>query len=219
MTSARDHARVRLSYDVVAEEYQKRISGELVHKPLDRALLTALVEETGSDMPVADLGCGPGHVTAWLATRGARPVGIDLSPTMVAIARREHPEAEFREGDLLHLPAADAEFAAAIALYSVIHLEPSELRHAFDEMRRVLRPSGLLLVAFHLGTEIRHQTEWWDHDVDIDLHFLATKTVVDALQDGGFTIEAQLERTNYPREAQTRRGYLLARRAADQPTR
>ncbi|MFI9723702.1 hypothetical protein ACIHFE_29270 [Streptomyces sp. NPDC052396] len=44
MTEAMDHDRVRRSYDTVAEEYRERISGELTHKPLDRALLTALIE-------------------------------------------------------------------------------------------------------------------------------------------------------------------------------
>lgn len=212
MSSTGDHGRVRRSYDAVAEEYRERIGGELAYKPLDRALLTALVEQAGRDTPVADLGCGPGHVTAWLADRGVRAVGMDLSPTMVAIARRERAGAEFREGDLLSLPAADAEFGAAVALYSVIHLEPSELRPAFAEMRRVLRPSGRLLIAFHVGAEVRHWAEWWGHEVDVDFHFFEEETVTEALRDAGFAVEARLERTHYPQEAETRRGYVVARR-------
>ncbi len=205
---------MRQSYDTVAEEYRSRIGGELAHKPLDRGLLTALLEQTEPGAPVADLGCGPGHVTAWLAERGAPAVGIDLSPGMVAVARRAYPEAEFREGDLLHLPAADAEFGAAVALYSIIHLAPEELRPAFEEMRRVLRPSGLLLVAFHLGSHVLHHTEWWGHEVDVDFHFLDMAAVSALLRDTGFAVEATLERTHHAEEAETRRGYLLARRAA-----
>ncbi|WP_457032153.1 class I SAM-dependent methyltransferase [Kitasatospora sp. P5_F3] len=213
MTDFPHHTRVRQSYDTVAEEYRSRIGDELAHKPLDRALLTALLEQTEPGTTVADLGCGPGHISGWLAAHGAHPVGIDLSPAMVAIARRDHPEAEFREGDLLHLPAADGEFGAAVALYSVIHLEPAELRPAFTEIRRTLRPGGLLLLAFHLGTEVRHLTEWWGHQVEVDFHFLDLRTVEDLLTTTGFTVEARLERTNYPQEAETRRGYLLARRS------
>ncbi|MDT3397381.1 class I SAM-dependent methyltransferase [Streptomyces sp. B1866] len=211
MSSASDHGRVRRSYDAVAEEYRARIGGELAYKPLDRALLAALVEQAEPGVPVADLGCGPGHVTAWLAERGVRAVGVDLSPAMVALARREHPEAEFREGDLLGLPAADGEFGAAVALYSVIHLKPSELRPAFEEMRRVLRPSGRLLVAFHIGAEARHLAEWWGHEVDVDFRFFDTDTVAEHLAEAGFAVEARLERTHYPQEAETRRGYVLAR--------
>jgi ubiquinone/menaquinone biosynthesis C-methylase UbiE len=202
---------VRRSYDTVAEEYRDRIGGELDHKPLDRALLAALAEQTADGAPVADLGCGPGHVTAWLAARGVPSVGIDLSPGMVALARREHPGAEFREGDLLRLPAADGEFGAVVALYSVVHLTPGELRAAFAEMRRVLRPSGRVLVAFHIGTETRRVTEWWGHEVDVDFHFHDAGTVAGALTDAGFDVEARLERAPYPQENQTQRCYVLAR--------
>ncbi|MFJ4848278.1 class I SAM-dependent methyltransferase [Streptomyces sp. NPDC088733] len=218
MPSAGEHDqdrgdRVRRSYDAVAGEYRTRIGGELAHKPLDRALLGALVEETADGAPVADLGCGPGHVTGWLAARGVRAVGIDLSPRMVGLARADHPAAEFRVGDLRRLPAADGEFGAAVALYSVIHLAPDELRPAFAEMRRVLRPAAPLLVAFHLGDEVRHMARWWDHDVDVDFHFLDAADVRAAMEATGFTVRAALERTHYPHEAASRRAYVLARRA------
>ncbi|MEU6232527.1 class I SAM-dependent methyltransferase [Kitasatospora sp. NPDC047058] len=211
MTHTADHKRVRDSYDLVAQEYRDRIGGELAYKPVDRALLGAVVEAAAGG-PVADLGCGPGHVAGWLTGQGAEVVGIDLSPAMVELARREHPGAEFREGDLLRLPAADGEFAAAVALYSVIHLAPAELAPAFAELRRVLRPSGTVLVSFHIGTEVRRLDEWWGHRVDVDFHFLQPDAVAGLLADAGFTVEARLERAPLPEEAETRRGYLLARR-------
>ncbi|MFJ3790591.1 class I SAM-dependent methyltransferase [Kitasatospora sp. NPDC090091] len=206
-----NHGRAKASYDTVAEDYQERIGGELADKPVDRALLGAVLEEAAGG-PVADLGCGPGHVAAWLAEQGAEVVGIDLSPGMVAVARREHPAVEFREGDLLRLPAADGEFAAAVALYSVIHLEPHELKPAFAEMRRVLRPGGVLLVSFHLGAEVRRLEEWWGHAVDVDFHFLDQDAVAEQLTEAGFAVEARLQRAPRPHEAETHRGYLLARR-------
>jgi len=46
---------------------------------------------------------------------------------MIAAGRRDYPQVEFREGDFLKLPAQDGEFGAAIAFYSIIHLEPAEL--------------------------------------------------------------------------------------------
>ncbi|MFW6724800.1 class I SAM-dependent methyltransferase [Streptomyces sp. MAR4 CNY-716] len=205
-------AAVRASYDAVAESYLATVGGELAHKPLDRALLAALLEQAPDGAPVADLGCGPGHVTGWLAERGVRAVGVDLSPGMIALARREHPAAEFREGDLLRLPAADGEFGAAVALYSVIHLEPAELAPAFAEARRVLRPGGRLLVAFHAGTEVRHLDDWWGHPVDVDFRFLEPSAVAVLLRAAGFDVEATLERAHYPEEPETTRAYLLARR-------
>ena len=212
MPSARDHDRVRQSYDTVAHDYAARFGNELVGKPLDRALLTALIELTERGAPIADLGCGPGHVAAWLADRGSPAVGIDLSPEMIATGRREHPEVEFREGDLFSLPATESEFGSAVALYSIIHLEPSDLHLVFDEIHRTLRPSGRLLVAFHVGSEVRHLADWWGHEVDIDFRFFETAGIVEALEDAGFVEEARLERTSYPDEVETRRAYILARR-------
>ena len=122
----RRHHSVRRSYDTVAEEYAAGFRDELAGKPLDRALLACLAEQAEQGTAIADLGCGPGHVAAWLAGRDVAVVGIDLSPRMIAAGRRDYPKVEFREGDFLALPAADGEFGAAIAFYSVIHLEPGE---------------------------------------------------------------------------------------------
>lgn len=206
------HDSIRRGYDAVAEDYVAGFRDELDHKPLDRALLACLVEQCETAAPIADLGCGPGHVAAWVEGNGVRAVGVDLSAEMVGIGRREYPGVEFRDGDLLDLPAADGEFGAVVALYSVIHLEPAELPRAFEEMSRVLRPGGRALVAFHIGDEVRHMDEWWGHDVDVDFHFFETADVVTAMEGAGFLIDARLERTNHPEEVETRRGYLLARR-------
>jgi SAM-dependent methyltransferase len=200
------------SYDAVAEEYAAGFGDELAGKPLDRALLACLAEQAEGGAPIADLGCGPGHVAAWLAGRSVTAVGIDLSPGMIAAGRREYPAVEFREGDLLELPAADGEFAAAVAFYSIIHLEPGELRWAFDEIRRVLRPGALFLVAFHIGSEVRHLAEWWGHAVDVDFRFFQPPDIAEAMERAGFRVEMRLERVSYPGEVETRRAYLLARR-------
>jgi ubiquinone/menaquinone biosynthesis C-methylase UbiE len=208
------HDSVRRSYDAVAEDYLAGFRDELTHKPLDRALLAALLEQARPGAPVADLGCGPGHVAAWLARGGADAVGIDLSDSMVAAGRREFPDVDFRQGDLLDLPAKDQEFGAAVALYSIIHLRPEELGQAFAEMYRTLRPGGRLLVAFHIGTEVRHLDDWLGHTVDVDFRFYETAAVLDRLEDSGFEIDAHLERRNHPDEVATRRAYVMATRGA-----
>jgi SAM-dependent methyltransferase len=205
------HDSVRRSYDVVAEEYATRFRDELAGKPLDRALLACLAEQAGDTAPIADLGCGPGHVAAWLAGRGAAAVGIDLSAAMIAVGRRDYPQVEFRQGDLLALPAATGEFGAAVAFYSIIHLEPGDLHRAFTQTRQVLRPGGLFLVAFHAGAEVRHLDEWWDHAVDLTFRFFEPAAIAEAIERAGFRTEMRLERVSYPGEVATHRAYLLAR--------
>lgn len=206
---------VRRSYDAVAGDYAGALRDELDYKPLDRALIGALIEQVGAGAVIGDLGCGPGHVAGWIAGRGAAVVGVDLSVGMVERARKDHPGVEFREGDLLALPALDGEFGAVIAFYSIIHLEPEELVGAFGEMRRVLRSGGLALISFHIGTEVRHFSEWWGHSVDVDFRFLQPQSVVEALEGAGFVVEARLERKSYPQEVDTDRAYLLVRRGTE----
>jgi ubiquinone/menaquinone biosynthesis C-methylase UbiE len=206
------HHSVCRSYDTVAEEYAGIFHHELAGKPLDRALLASLAEQADEGSPVADLGCGPGHVAAWLTDLGVPVVGIDLSPGMIAVGRRDYPTVEFREGNLLNLPAADSEFGAAVAFYSIIHLQPAELGRAFGEIHRVLRPRALFLVAFHIGSEVRHLAEWLGHEVDLDFRFFEPPDVAEAIERAGFRVEMRLERLSYPQEVETHRAYLLARR-------
>ena len=205
------HDATRRSYDTVAGRYAETFRNELDHKPLDRALLGVVLEETGAGATVADLGCGPGHVAAWLADLGAKSVGIDLSEAMVDTGRREFPQVEFRHGDLLALPATDDEFDAVVCFYSIIHLRGEEVGAAFAEMRRVLEAPGPLLVAFHVGAEVRHRDEWWGQEVELDFRFFDMDDVVAAMEGAGFRVAARLQREHYPDEVDTVRGYVLAR--------
>src|SRR5215469_5544753 len=125
--------RTRQSYDRVADEYARRIVRELDHKPLDRALLAALAE-TAAPGPIADLGCGPGHVAHHLHRLGRHVIGIDLSPAMIETARSLCPGPAYREGNMLALEFADASLGGAVAYYSIIHLPVAELATAFAEL-------------------------------------------------------------------------------------
>jgi SAM-dependent methyltransferase len=100
-------ARTRDSYDAVAAEHPDLVNSDLDDRPLDRALFAAFAElvRISGDGPVADVGCGAGRVTILLSRLGLDAFGIDLSPGMVALARRTHPQLRFEQG--LH-PGAQA---------------------------------------------------------------------------------------------------------------
>ncbi len=201
------------SYDRVAADYTANIAGELAGKPLDRALLQAFAEQVGTLVPVADLGCGPGHVADFLGRFDVQVEGFDLSEGMIAQARQRYPSLTFRQGDMRSLAVADATFGGITAFYSIIHLTEDELAPTFQEWWRVLRPSGCVLVAFHIGERVVHLDEWWQHPVDLDFHFLSADMVTTALVHAQFTIEAVLQRSPYPEvEHQNQRGYVLARK-------
>jgi SAM-dependent methyltransferase len=204
---------LQASYDRVADEYAARLFGELAHKPLDRALLDCLAEQARGRGPIADIGCGPGQVARYLHERGAPVLGVDLSPGMVALARRLSPEIPFQQGSMLGLDVEDGAWGAIAAFYSIIHLPPGQLPAAMREFQRVLRPGGLLLLAFHVGQECVHLDEWWGLPVAVDFHFYQTETLESHLAAAGFVVEARVERLPYPAvEHPSRRGYLLARK-------
>ena len=147
---------LRDGYDKVAGEYTARIYGELAHKPYDRAVLDKFAERLRGRGPICDLGCGPGHVARYLHERGADVRGVDLSPAMVAQAREQSPEIMFTEGNMLDLDVPDGAWGGVVAFYSIIHIPRELVGRALSEVRRALRPEGLLLVAFHLGQDVVH---------------------------------------------------------------
>jgi SAM-dependent methyltransferase len=198
----------RAGYDAVAADYAKHYLDELANKPIDRALLDLLLQAS----PVADIGCGPGHVARYLHDRGAHSLGLDLSPRMIDIAARTHPGIDFKVADMRALPVADQSWGGIVAAYSIIHVPPPELPAVFAEFHRVLRPGGLVLLGFHLGSELRHLDDWWDHAVSLDFQFYERAPVEAALTAAGFIVDAYLERRSYPQEVETTRAYLLARR-------
>src|ERR1044072_7927715 len=90
-------ADTRASYDTVAGSYAEQMSDALAGAPFVRAalgLFAGLVHAAGGGR-VADVGCGPGHVTAHLNELGVDVFGIDLSPKMIEVARRDHPGLRF----------------------------------------------------------------------------------------------------------------------------
>ena len=88
MSEPADVCATRAAYDIVAVDYAALLQTELANKPFDRAVLGVFAElvEADGNGPVADLGCGPGRVTAHLRALGSDPFGVDLSPAMVDVA-------------------------------------------------------------------------------------------------------------------------------------
>jgi SAM-dependent methyltransferase len=198
------------SYDAIAGAYAEQFVRELEHKPLDRRLLDR-VASAAKQGRVADLGSGPGHVARYLHDRGADVVGIDLSPRMVAEARRLNPGLEFLIADLRALPLPDRSITAAVAFYSLIHLRPDQLVAAFTEIGRVLKDGGQLLASFHRGREVRHLDELLGRKISLDFYFYEPADIEAAIHATSLTIEEIATRDPYPDvEAQTERFYVRA---------
>lgn len=207
----RRDARVAATYDAVATSYAEHLAAELDGKPLDRWLLERIATEAGA-RPVADAGCGPGHVTAFLADHGAAAVGFDLSGGMVAEARSRFPDLSFEQGDLTRLPRpSDADgWAAVVAWYSLVHLARPELPGAVAALAEAVAVGGRLAVALHIGPEVVHRDEWWGHEVDVTFVQHDADAVRAAVRDAGLVDVEWYLRGPYPGvEVETVRLYVL----------
>jgi len=210
---ARDE-RVRSSYDAVATGYADHLADELLGQPFERWLLDRIAAHADGGA-VVEVGCGPGHVTAYLADAGADAFGIDLSPGMVEEARRRFPDGDYQVGDLRRLmrPTYGAGWTAVLAWYSLIHLAASELPDALAALARPLLPGGWLVLGLHTGAKIRHLDEWFDAAVDLDfvLHDLAE--VVRLVEGTGMTdVEWYHRGANPARGEISERLYVVGRK-------
>lgn len=205
----------RAAYDTVARRYADEIAGELANKPFDREFLDRFAASVVGRGRVVELGAGPAHVAAYLQERGVEVSALDLSPAMVAQARRLFPKLESVVGDMLALPFEDGSLAGVIAFYSIVHFDDDQLGLAFGEMARVLALGGLAALAFHIGDEVFHRDEWWEMPVLLDARFLPTPLVTGLLAEAGLEIVSVEERAPYAPEVefQSRRAYVVARRA------
>lgn len=155
--SADDHvSNARAVFDASVENYVRFAGTELTgatEGPIDRSLLAAFVELVGTttDVTVADVGCGPGRIAAYLAGRGLDVVGFDVSAEMVAVAQRAHPALRFDLGQVDALPVDAGSLGGVVCWYSIIYTPPERLRAGFAELARVLDVDGVLLLAFQTG--------------------------------------------------------------------
>ena len=202
------------TYDKVAAAYAATFLDELDHKPFDREILIRFAAATrqGSHQgrPVCDLGCGPGHVGAFLRTHGVDAVGIDLSAGMVAQARLSYPAMRFTQGDMTDLAVPDDSFTGIVCFYALIHVPRSQVPVALLEMSRVLVRGGALLLALHGGRGTLHADEMVGQPADLDVTLFSLTEVTELTERAGFVIVEARQRPPYEMEHPTQRLYLCA---------
>ncbi|MGY1616324.1 class I SAM-dependent methyltransferase [Geodermatophilus sp. SYSU D00691] len=125
--------------------------GELDPYPWLRAVLAAFAEEVRWRGPVLDVGCGPGYVTAHLAGLGVDARGVDLSPRMVAQARRLHPHLRFDVASATDLAVDDASLGGVLGWWSLFNLPRSVLPDVLASFADAVVPGGLVLIGTHVG--------------------------------------------------------------------
>lgn len=146
---------VRRAYDILAEEYARVFPATEPESALDLAMLDHFVSMLPNDRPaVLDAGCGTGRIARYLADHGCAVTGVDLSPGMLAMARRDQPHLRAVAGSITELPYGGSSFDGIVYWYSIIHLPDAALPRVFAEARRVLGPHGHVVLGFQAGDEV-----------------------------------------------------------------
>lgn len=196
-THGLDAPAVRRAYDEVADTYADRFRSTEPEQPVELAMVEHFASLISGERRVLDAGCGAGRMMPFLAALGCRVGGIDLSPNMIRRSRRDHGSFPSQVGSLTELPFADASFDGVFSWYSTIHSRDADLRRILDEARRVLRPSGLLLVAFQVGRGVQDVSENYrrhGHDIVLERYCRMPDDLAEALACAGLTEVARLVR-------------------------
>ncbi|MEV4872156.1 class I SAM-dependent methyltransferase [Streptomyces syringium] len=205
----------REAYDAVAPAYARLFRDTLRDSPLDRAMLGAFAEvvRAHGDGRVADLGCGPGHVTAHLDGLGLAACGVDASPAMITSARQAYPDLRFDVGSMAALNIADGVLGGVLSRWSIIHTPPRELPTILKEFHRVLAPGGHLLIGFSATDGPSHPTQVFDHTV-APAYRWSPDHLAAMLRESGLAEVARMVREPQPTDRrQFQEVHLLARKA------
>lgn len=217
-------SQVRAVYDAIAHDYADAFRATEPEQPVELAMIdhfvAGLVGQVTDGRPrVLDAGCGTGRMLPHLAAGGCQVTGVDLSPGMLACARRDHPRFGVGVASLRALPFPGATFDGYFSWYSTIHLPDDRLTQVFAEAKRVLRPGGHLLVAFQAGRGVRDVAAGMralGHDVVLHRWHRTPDQVADALLAQGLAESARLLRDRVGPE-QDSQAMLIARTAEALP--
>src|ERR1700733_978028 len=211
-----DHvATARAVYDMAAPTYVQFVGTEIssaTEGPIDQSLLVAFVElvkRQTIDL-VADVGCGPGRVAAFMAERGLDVVGVDVSQAMLTVARSAHPHIRFEEGHLDALPFETGVLAGAVCWYSIIYTPIGRLAEAFGELARVLMPGGYLLLAFQAEGEPVYRAEAQGTHLALTSYRHSMQEVAGCLEHTSFQIYTTVLRAPELEHETTSQGFVIA---------
>jgi SAM-dependent methyltransferase len=201
MSATRAEAPLELApMQVPADYYRHLFEVEQAHpwhrgmREIAAALLGDRLRAPGARL--LDAGCGTGGFLHWAVAAGApaRVCGVDISPEAVELCASRVPEAELHVAPLRELPFEDAAFDLAVTNDVLQHVPEREIADSMDELRRVLRPGGTLLVRTNGGRRAsRERPDWRLYD---------SRLLVGIISAGGF----RCERVTYVNAA----GSLLA---------
>lgn len=203
---------IRCAYDRAAKKYAEDLYDELQSKPMDVKFLDLFVERVNPNSQVAEIGCGPGEISAYLKIKGLNMLGIDISPQMIEEAKRLNPAIKFQVGDVFSLDFQDKSFSGVAAPFLIVNFSIDEIPKAFHEIKRVLLADGVFYFSFHTGNETVHVDDLFAEKNPLDFYFHPVEKIQSILEESGFELLEWVIRSPYKdAEYPSTRAYFFAR--------
>ena len=139
-----DKEKIILTYNSIAENYDKNYSDPSDH-------INDLLNYISKDSSVLDLGCGAGNNAVYLSKLGYNVTGIDLSDSMLAIAKNKKSNAKFIKGDVRELNFVNKSCDCIISSYIFCHLLRKDIEKCLARIHDILMHSGILFIELFTG--------------------------------------------------------------------
>ena len=158
----------KLSYSIEIQEFYNDIAEEFAEGWYENDSLLPVLKQFVSLLPLSpkilDLGCGAGYESMRLKILGADVTGIDYSEEPIKIARQKNPDCRFEIMDFREMDASIGCFDGIVAIASFIHIPDDELILVFQNIRRVLKESGYVLIAVIEGQGLSDERSFIEHN-------------------------------------------------------
>ncbi|MBI2621935.1 MAG: class I SAM-dependent methyltransferase [Candidatus Levybacteria bacterium] len=172
------------TYDLIAKYYEKenfRFGGQ---EELDK-----FIPLLKPGAKILDAGCGFGRELAYFINQGFDTYGIDGSGELLKLAKKRAPKAKLKLVDLRNkLPYSDNFFDAVWARNSLHHLEPKDLLKALNEIRRILKPKGILFIEWKEGEKAMITKEEIAQGHERYYNLMPNSKLVGIIKNAGFYI-------------------------------
>lgn len=176
------------TYDRIAYDWDRDHKNDIWWKQEIGAYLS-FVPQFGS---ILDVGCGPGHKSAYFASLGYDVTGVDISDEMVAIAKRDVPGARFEVCDMYDLGKVGTTFDSAFLCASLLHIPKKDVPHVLRAVSSILKPGGTCYVSVketRAGEEDEQIAQENDYGYDYTRFFsyFRAEELRDFFVEAGFT--------------------------------
>ena len=168
-------------YTEIAEPYDKEYGNNIKYRAEIDKFLSML-----DGKKILDIGCGAGVDVAYLIEKAFDPLGVDLTPKFLEMARKRVPNGKFEQADITDLQFADNTFDGIVSNCSLHHVPSESLDKTFRGLNRVLKPNGKLLVFIPNGKGEGFVNDPFDPSKKIFVNFISAEKLTQLLNQNNF---------------------------------